>query len=67
MVPIFSVVFKLFFSFFFTILLGTPIQNSLKDLWMLLAFLHLKPFDVREWWYRVIQRPVTEGHQAGLQ
>ncbi|XP_076013892.1 helicase-like transcription factor [Genypterus blacodes] len=49
------------------ILSGTPIQNSVKDLWMLLAFLRLKPFDVREWWNRVIQRPVTEGDRAGLQ
>ncbi|XP_039992700.1 helicase-like transcription factor [Xiphias gladius] len=49
------------------ILSGTPIQNSVKDLWMLLAFLHLKPFNVREWWNRVIQRPVTQGDRAGLQ
>ncbi|XP_032356115.1 helicase-like transcription factor isoform X2 [Etheostoma spectabile] len=49
------------------ILSGTPIQNSVKDLWMLLAFLRLKPFDVREWWNRVIQRPVTGGDRAGLQ
>uniref|UniRef100_A0A8D3DB17 Helicase-like transcription factor n=1 Tax=Scophthalmus maximus TaxID=52904 RepID=A0A8D3DB17_SCOMX len=49
------------------ILSGTPIQNSVKDLWMLLAFLRLKPFDVREWWNRVIQRPATQGDRAGLQ
>ncbi|XP_034418537.1 helicase-like transcription factor isoform X2 [Cyclopterus lumpus] len=49
------------------ILSGTPIQNSVKDLWMLLAFLRLKPFDAREWWNRVIQRPVTQGDRAGLQ
>ncbi|XP_037341930.2 helicase-like transcription factor [Pungitius pungitius] len=49
------------------ILSGTPIQNSVKDLWMLLAFLRLKPFDTREWWNRVIQRPVTQGDRAGLQ
>uniref|UniRef100_A0A7N9AT96 Helicase-like transcription factor n=1 Tax=Mastacembelus armatus TaxID=205130 RepID=A0A7N9AT96_9TELE len=48
------------------ILSGTPIQNSVKDLWMLLAFLRLKPFDVREWWNRVIQRPVTQRDRAGL-
>uniref|UniRef100_A0A3B4ASI4 Uncharacterized protein n=1 Tax=Periophthalmus magnuspinnatus TaxID=409849 RepID=A0A3B4ASI4_9GOBI len=49
------------------ILSGTPIQNSVKDLWTLLAFLRLKPFDVREWWNRVIQRPVTQGDRTGLQ
>uniref|UniRef100_A0A8C8C2R8 Helicase-like transcription factor n=1 Tax=Oncorhynchus tshawytscha TaxID=74940 RepID=A0A8C8C2R8_ONCTS len=49
------------------ILTGTPIQNNLRDLWMLVAFLRLKPFDVREWWNRVIQRPVTQGDKTGLQ
>ncbi|KAM8916461.1 helicase-like transcription factor isoform 2-T2 [Spinachia spinachia] len=49
------------------ILSGTPIQNSVKDLWMLLAFLRLNPFDTKEWWNRVIQRPVTQGDRAGLQ
>ncbi|XP_062381444.1 helicase-like transcription factor [Sardina pilchardus] len=49
------------------VLSGTPIQNSLKDLWMLLSFLKLKPFDVKEWWNRVIQRPVTQGDSEGLQ
>lgn len=34
---------------------------------MLVAFLRLKPFDVREWWNRVIQRPVTQGDRTGLQ
>lgn len=49
------------------ILSGTPIQNSLKDLWMLLAFLRLKPFDVKEWWSRVMLRPVTQGDRGGLE
>ncbi|XP_009296828.1 helicase-like transcription factor isoform X2 [Danio rerio] len=48
------------------ILSGTPIQNSLKDLFMLLSFLKLKPFDVKEWWSRIIQRPVTMGDRVGL-
>nr|XP_015216673.1 PREDICTED: helicase-like transcription factor isoform X1 [Lepisosteus oculatus] len=49
------------------ILTGTPIQNSLKDVWTLIAFLKLKPFDVKEWWNRIIQRPVTMGDKDGLQ
>ncbi|XP_074860180.1 helicase-like transcription factor [Carettochelys insculpta] len=48
------------------ILTGTPIQNSLKDLWSLLSFLKLKPFTDREWWHRTIQRPVMLGEQGGL-
>uniref|UniRef100_A0A8C1SA44 Helicase-like transcription factor n=1 Tax=Cyprinus carpio TaxID=7962 RepID=A0A8C1SA44_CYPCA len=48
------------------ILSGTPIQNSLKDLYMLLSFLKLKPFDLKEWWNRIIQRPVTMGDRVGL-
>ncbi|XP_071999196.1 helicase-like transcription factor isoform X1 [Engystomops pustulosus] len=48
------------------VLTGTPIQNSLKDLWSILSFLKLKPFTEREWWHRTIQRPVTTGEEAGL-
>ncbi|CAI9572391.1 unnamed protein product [Staurois parvus] len=48
------------------VLTGTPIQNSLKDLWSILSFLKLKPFTAREWWHRTIQRPVSMGDQGGL-
>ncbi|XP_078524110.1 helicase-like transcription factor isoform X2 [Lissotriton helveticus] len=48
------------------VLTGTPIQNSLKDLWSLLSFFKLKPFTDREWWHRTIQRPVTMGDAGGL-
>ncbi|NXL45864.1 HLTF factor, partial [Podilymbus podiceps] len=48
------------------VLTGTPIQNSVKDLWPLISFLKLKPFTDREWWHRTIQRPVTTGAPGGL-
>ncbi|NXI61513.1 HLTF factor, partial [Anseranas semipalmata] len=48
------------------VLTGTPIQNSVKDLWSLISFLKLKPFTDREWWHRTIQRPVTMGVPGGL-
>ncbi|KAM8834299.1 helicase-like transcription factor [Synchiropus picturatus] len=48
------------------VLSGTPLQNSVKDLWMLLAFLRLKPFNVKEWWNRVIQRPFVQGEKEGV-
>ncbi|KFV15041.1 Helicase-like transcription factor, partial [Tauraco erythrolophus] len=49
------------------VLTGTPIQNSVKDLWSLISFLKLKPFTDREWWHRTIQRPVTMGVPGGLE
>lgn len=45
---------------------GTPIQNSLKDLWTLISFLKLKPFTVKEWWNRTIQRPSMMGDPEGF-
>ncbi|NXF91885.1 HLTF factor, partial [Eubucco bourcierii] len=48
------------------VLTGTPIQNSVKDLWSLISFLKLKPFTDREWWHRTIQRPITMGAPGGL-
>lgn len=37
------------------------------DLWMLVELMCLKPFDVSEWWNRVMQRLVTQWDRTGLQ
>ncbi|KAL6060920.1 SNF2 family N-terminal domain-containing protein [Balamuthia mandrillaris] len=39
-------------------LTGTPIQNSLDDLWSLLHFLHLPDFETKDWWNQYILRAV---------
>ncbi|KAK3709917.1 hypothetical protein QZH41_020046, partial [Actinostola sp. cb2023] len=33
---------------------GTPIQNRIDDLWVLLLFLRLEPFNDRKWWKTMI-------------
>ncbi|XP_033118246.1 helicase-like transcription factor [Anneissia japonica] len=49
------------------ILTGTPIQNSMRDLWTLTVFLKLEPFcSDRQWWQRVIARPIAEGNKKAL-
>ena len=45
---------------------GTPIQNSMKDLWSIICFLKLDPFTDRQWWRRVMERPIKDGEQDAL-
>ena len=45
---------------------GTPIQNSLKDLWTLIKFLNVEPFQDKQWWDRTIERPVGRGDATGI-
>ncbi|XP_041482549.1 helicase-like transcription factor isoform X2 [Lytechinus variegatus] len=48
-------------------LTGTPIQNSIKDLWSLIAFLGLEPFKSNHtWWQRIIGRPIANNDSAGI-
>ncbi|XP_038045118.1 helicase-like transcription factor, partial [Patiria miniata] len=49
------------------ILTGTPIQNSIKDLWALISFLGLEPFKSNKmWWQRTIVRPINQGDKAAV-
>ncbi|WAR19412.1 HLTF-like protein [Mya arenaria] len=48
------------------ILTGTPIQNSMKDLWSLINFLQVNPFTDQQWWRRTIERPLERGDSSAL-
>ncbi|KAK3589957.1 hypothetical protein CHS0354_034979 [Potamilus streckersoni] len=48
------------------VLTGTPIQNSMKDLWSLVNFLQISPFTDQQWWHRTIERPLKRGDESAL-
>lgn len=48
------------------VLTGTPIQNSIKDLWSLVNFLQISPFTDRQWWTRAIERPLEQGNESAI-
>ncbi|XP_006653171.1 DNA repair protein RAD5B [Oryza brachyantha] len=47
-------------------LTGTPLQNSLEDLFSLLCFLHVEPWCDSTWWNKLIQKPYENGDERGL-
>nr|XP_017219977.1 PREDICTED: putative SWI/SNF-related matrix-associated actin-dependent regulator of chromatin subfamily A member 3-like 3 isoform X2 [Daucus carota subsp. sativus] len=47
-------------------LTGTPLQNSLEDIYSLLCFLHVEPWCNWAWWHKLIQKPYENGDYRGL-
>mmetsp|Transcript_98320 Transcript_98320/g.194817 ORF Transcript_98320/g.194817 Transcript_98320/m.194817 type:complete len:1042 (-) Transcript_98320:237-3362(-) len=48
-------------------LTGTPIQNSVEDIYSLARFLKLEPFDRQEWFNRIIVRPLKNCDNVGFE
>ncbi|KAF4661269.1 DNA helicase rad5 [Perkinsus chesapeaki] len=46
---------------------GTPVQNTLEDLFPIIQFLHMEPWNSFAFYKRHIVDPVKEGDQAGRQ
>ncbi|CAG8502372.1 8314_t:CDS:10 [Funneliformis caledonium] len=47
-------------------LTGTPIQNKLDDLFALIKFLHMVPFESKENWNHYISRPIKSIDPVGI-
>lgn len=45
---------------------GTPIQKSVDDLYGLLAFLELAPFNIKHYWTTVLMLPYLNGESDNL-
>ncbi|TPX65466.1 hypothetical protein SpCBS45565_g05120 [Spizellomyces sp. 'palustris'] len=48
------------------VLTGTPIINTLDDMFSLIKFLHFTPFNDHQWWNRCFTRPLRTGDRDGL-
>ncbi|KAK0069593.1 helicase-like transcription factor [Biomphalaria pfeifferi] len=48
------------------VLTGTPIQNSLKDLWSLINFLQVAPFTEKKTWNQIIAGPLVKRERQAL-
>ncbi|KAK7279210.1 hypothetical protein RJT34_24256 [Clitoria ternatea] len=47
-------------------LTGTPLQNSIEDLFGLLCFLRVEPWCNWQWWLKLVQRPYENGDARAL-
>ena len=48
------------------VLTGTPIQNRLDDLWSVVKFLRLEPFDDKQWWNAALASSVRRGDEQAV-
>ena len=48
------------------VLTGTPIQNRLDDLWSVVKFLRLEPFDDKKWWNAALASSVRRGDEQAV-
>ncbi|PFX35045.1 helicase-like transcription factor [Stylophora pistillata] len=48
------------------VLTGTPIQNRLDDLWSVVKFLRLEPFDDKKWWNAALASSVRRGDELAV-
>ena len=47
-------------------LTGTPIQNKLDDLFSLVKFLRVQPWEEQKWFDEIITKPVKAGDPKGF-
>jgi SNF2 family DNA or RNA helicase len=48
------------------VLTGTPITNSINDLYALFRFLRSQPWSLRVWWDKIINNPYQNGDKSAL-
>ncbi|KAI0498647.1 hypothetical protein KFK09_019537 [Dendrobium nobile] len=48
------------------VVIGTPIKNNSFDLYSLMAVLRFLPLSIKNYWHRLVQRPLDQGSASGI-